>query len=413
MLDKKIVIAGLGIISPIGNTVKSFWNNLVDGKSGIKKISKFNSSKFACQYAGEITDFNMIDYGFSRKYERKLDDFTKYALAATKMCIDDAKMELKNLNSRSVGVFVGNCLGGVGLGERELFHLYQDGVQAVSPYQAISWFYTAPQGQISISFGIKGFSKTFVADRNSSDVAFGKAYEAIKLNRARAIFVCGTEGGLSQYGYLGFDTSNMITKRNQVDAYRPYDLTRSGLILGEGSATLLLEEEEEAKRRGASIYAEVLAYEQTCDGIDHEKSDNSGAELKRAIINCIKKSGLEIKDIDYINLDGSGTWEDDLTEMRVLKAIFRDRLKDVLLSCPKASYGHTFGAAGLMDMIVNCLVIHKGMVPPTINHYNKDPSCDLDCNFNYSKPADIKTALQIARGRGGINSAILIKKYDN
>lgn len=253
MSKNRVVITGLGIISSLGNTVEEFWSKLIQGSSGIGYISKFNPEGFNCKVAGEVHNFKLTDYEMPKRLARKIDDFTEYALATTKMCIDDSKINLGDMTAEDVGIFVGNCLGGVGFGERELFNLYQKGSQFVSPYQSISWFYAAPQGQVSIYYNMKGYSKTFVADRISSDVAFGKAFEALKLNRAKHIFVCGTEGAMHPYGYLGFTKSNMITNKSTLDAYRPYDLTREGLVMGEGSGTLLLENLESALERNAQF----------------------------------------------------------------------------------------------------------------------------------------------------------------
>ena len=347
----------------------------------------------------------------SKRLEHKIDDFTKYALAATEMCIRDSKIVLKDIFQKDIGIFVGNCLGGVGFGEKELYNLYRNGSKAVSPYQAISWFYAAPQGQISIYYNIKGYSKTYVADRISSDVAFGAAFEAIKLNRVKHVLVCGTEGQMHPYGYLGFCQSNTITTDNSLDAYRPYDLARKGLVMGEGSGTLLLENLSSALERNALIYAEVLGYASTCDGVSYIKSDENGEGLKRAISLCIQRAGISKEEIDYINLDGLGNPKDDYIEQRILKDFFGKCLSNISMSAPKVSYGHTFGAAGAMDMIVNCLTIKNGIVAPTINYKYRDESCDLECTFNKKVKRNIKVVLQIARGRGGINSAILIKKY--
>lgn len=413
MSKNRVVITGLGIVSALGNTLDEFWNRLINGESGVDYISKFNAKQFECKVAGEVHDFKLENYGMPKRLAHKIDDFTKYALATTEMCIKDSKIVIEEQRQHDIGIFVGNCLGGVGFGEKELYHLYQNGSESVSPYQAISWFYAAPQGQISIYYKIKGYSKTYVADRISSDVALGAAYEAIQLNRAKHIFVCGTENQMHPYGYLGIMQSKMITSKSTLDAYRPYDLTRNGLVMGEGAGTLLLEEMETALERNAPIYAEIIGYASTCDGVHHAKSDETGDGLKRVISLCIQRAGIEKEDIDYVNLDGVASQKDDYIEQKVLKEFFKSSIDSIAFSAPKASYGHTFGAAGAMDMIVNCKAMQQGVVPPTINYKNKDDVCDLNCTYNKSVKKDINVVLQIARGRGGINSAILIKKYKN
>jgi len=276
-----------------------------------------------------------------------LDVFTHYAMAATKMAINHSGIVLEDTDREKVGVFAGNCLGGVGFGERELFNLYRKGYKDVSPYQSISWFYTAPQGQISIFYKLKGFSKTFVADRISSDIAIGYAFKSILLNRIDACFVCGTEAGIFPYGFLGFMESEVMSRRNDrpSTAYRPYDLDRDGLVLGEGAGVLLIEELEHAIKRNAKIYGEIIAFESNCDGVHHKNHDNDGSGYRDVIESCISKAKITPKEIDYINLDGSGLKEDDIIETNVLKKVFGNKVDNIALSCPKP-----------------CLVIHLG--PP-------------------------------------------------
>lgn len=414
MDGRRVVITGMGIISPSGSDLDSFWTSIINGESNIGLITKFDTTGFDIKIAGEVKNFKISDYGYPFMLTRQLDVFTHYAMAALKMSIEDSKIDLENLNRNKIGVFVGNCLGGVGFGERELFNLYQKGYNYVSPYQAISWFYAAPQGQMSIYYKLKGYSKTLVADRISSDIAIGNAYQSIQLNRIDASFVCGTEAGIFPYGFLGYIKSNVFSKRNDrpSTAYRPYDLDRDGMVLGEGSGVLLLEELEHALKRNAKIYGEILAFESNCDGVHHKNHDCKGAGYKDVIESCILKANISKKDIDYINLDGSGLKEDDIIETNVLKDVFGNKIEDIVLSCPKSMFGNTYGAAGAIDAIINCLVIKNNKVPPTINYENRDKQCDLNYTPNKAVSKDIKTVLQIARGRGGINSAMIIRKFE-
>lgn len=414
MSKRRVVITGMGIISPSGLNLESFWTSLANGYSSVDLITKFDTSAFNAKMAGEVKDFNISDYGFPVMLTRQLDVFTHYALAATKMALSDSKLELENVDKNKIGIFVGNCLGGVGFGERELYNLYTKEGNSVSPYQAISWFYTAPQGQISIYYKLKGFSKTFVADRISSDVAIGYAYKAIQLNRINASFVCGTEAGIDSYGFLGFMKNDVFSLRNDrpSKAYRPYDLDRDGMVLGEGAGTILIEELEEAIKRDANIYAEILAFESNCDGVHYKGHDHLGERYKEVIESCIAKANISINDIDYINLDGSGMKEDDIIETRVLREIFGDKINDISLSCPKSMFGHTYGAAGAIDAITNCLVIKNKKIPPTINYEYHDKQCDLNYTPNTAVVKEVKTILQIARGRGGINSAMIMRKFE-
>ena len=378
MNKRRVVITGMGIVSPAGNDLESFWESVSDGKSSIAEITKFDTSHSDIKVAAEVKDFNIRNYGFPYMLTRQLDTFTHYAMAATKMTIDDAEINLENLDRNRIGIFVGNCLGGVGLGERELFNLYQKGWESVSPYQSISWFYTAPQGQISIYYKLKGYSKTFVADRISSDIALGNAYQAIKMGRIDGSLVCGAEAGVFPYGMALFASSGVLSTRLDAHTYRPYDINRTGMALGEGAGTIMIEELEHAKKRNAKIYGEIVAFHSNCDGAHYYKNDKEGLWYETAIRTCLDKANMGTEDIDYINLDGAGLWEDDIIETNVLKNIFGKDIKDILLSCPKSMFGNTFGAAGIMDIITNCLVIKNNLVPPTINYENPDPMCDLN-----------------------------------
>ncbi len=414
MSKRRVVITGLGVVSPSGNDLDSFWKALTKGISNVGPITKFDVTNFDIKVAGEVKNFNIGDYGFPFMLTRQLDEFTHYAMAATQMALNDSLIELEDVDRDRMGIFVGNCLGGVGFGERELFNLYREGYESVSPYQSISWFYTAPQGQISIFYKLKGFSKTFVADRISSDIAIGNAYQSIKLNRLDSSLVCGTEAGVFPYGLTLFSSSGVLSKRSGQSSsiYRPYDLTRDGMAIGEGSGVLLVEELEHALKRNAPIYGEILSFSSNCDGVHHKDNDGKGKKYRDVIEACILKAGISLDEIDYINLDGSALWLDDIIETNVLKEIFGQGINNVSLSCPKSMYGNTFGAAGALDVITNCLAIKYNKVPPTINYENVDKQCNLNYTPNKSIDRTVDTTLQIARGRGGINSAMIIKRFN-
>lgn len=283
-------------------------------------------------------------------------------------------------------------------------------LKQVSPYQSISWFYTAPQGQISIFYKLKGYSKTFVADRISSDVALGYAYQSIMLNRLDTCLVCGTEAGVFPYGMSLFSSSDVLSKKRDA-CYCPYDLKRNGMVLGEGAGTLVIEELEHALKRNAPIYGEILSFSNNCDGVHHKEKNKNGKKYKEVIESCIRKANISYDEIDYINLDGAALWEDDVIETNVLKEIWGKEIGTVFLSCPKSMFGNTFGAAGALDAIINCLVIKNNTVPPTINYEDQDSNCDLNYTPNKALHRNINTVLQIARGRGGINSAMLLREF--
>ena len=252
--------------------------------------------------------------------------------------------------------------------------------------------------------------KTFVADRISSDVALGYAYQSIMLNRLDTCLVCGTEAGVFPYGMSLFSSSDVLSKKRDA-CYCPYDLKRNGMILGEGAGTLVIEELEHALKRNAPIYGEILSFSNNCDGVHHKEKNKNGKKYKEVIESCIRKANISYDEIDYINLDGAALWEDDVIETNVLKEIWGKEIGTVSLSCPKSMFGNTFGAAGALDAIINCLAIKNNTVPPTINYEDQDSNCDLNYTPNKALHRNINTVLQIARGRGGINSAMLLREF--
>lgn len=413
MEKRRVVITGLGAITSAGLDVSSFWNSVSNGKSGISPITKFDTSRYDTKIAGEIKGFNTEEFGLNNMLSRKLDEFTQYSLVTTRMAIDDSNIDLDSENKNKIGVFVGNCIGGVCYSEKQLYNLYKYGHKEVSPYQSISWFNTATQGQVSIYYKLKGYSKTFVADRISSDVAIGYAYKSILQNKIDVCFAIGTESAIAPFGFLDISNDGLLSKQNSnpEKTYSPFDLNRSGLVYGEGSGTLVIEELSHALKRDAKIYGEIIGFESNCDGEDYKNHDKTGNGYKAVMESCINKAGLSQNDIDYVNLDGCALKEDDVIETNVIKQVFGERVNDIALSCPKSVFGCTYGASGALDMIINCMVIINGVIPPTINYKTPDKQCDLNYTPNVAVKRSVNVAMQVARGRGGINSALLIRKY--
>ncbi|MBD3317002.1 MAG: hypothetical protein GF344_14530 [Chitinivibrionales bacterium] len=413
-MKRRVVITGLSTISPAGLTIQRFWDTLTRGRSVVKPISKFNSHGFETRMAGEIANFNVKDYKFPFMLTRQLDLFCQYALAATEDLFENAGVDLERMNKDRVGIFVGNCLGGVGFGESELYNLYRRGWSEVSQFQATAWFYAAIQGQVSIYYKLKGMSKTYTADRISSDAAIGNAWRAILLDRIDCAVAGGSEAGLYPYGYVGYCAANLFSRNNEnpESAYRPFCIDADGIVLGEGACFLLLETLEHAKARNAPIYGELLAQVSNCDGYHHSKHDPKGKGLERAIRSCLERAELQAERIDYINLDGMARRDDDIREANALKSVFGKRIKAINMSCPKVTYGHTFGAAGAFDAATNCLVLRDGIIPPTINCENLRDDLGIDVTPNKSLEKDVNYTMQIATGRGGLNSAMLIVRYN-
>ncbi len=403
---KRVVITGLGVAAPSGVGKEDFWRNMKEGRSFISKITKFDASSYPFQMAGEIKELKMPPC-FSPRLLRKLDRFSHLSLITTEEAIQDAKLKLAEEDLERIGIIIGNLLGGWQFAETELRDLHLHGVKEVSSYQATAWFPAAPQGEISIYYKTKGYSKTIVADRASGLAAIGYAFRTVKDNRADIIFAGGCEAPITPYALLCCSTSGELAKR----IYRPFDRERDGYIIGEGSGILVLEELERALKRQVPIYAEVVGYETTSDGYHPVKCAPDGRELARAIRMALNQGGIEPEEIDYISLDGAATKEGDRTETLAIKEVFGEYAYQIPMSAPKSIIGNLLGASGVIDLITTLLTMKEGTILPTINYENPDPGCDLDYVSNRAREGVVRNALIISRGRGGINTALLVKRW--
>lgn len=407
----KIAITGIGIVSPSGIDKRKFWSNVSHGRSAVEKITRFDASKYPSHIAGHVHELDAYS-NVSSRLLKKIDLFSHMALVASEMALQDANINLENENKERVGIFMGNAIGGWLYAETELRDLYLEGREGVSPFMASAWFPAAPQGQVSIHYGIKGYSKTVVSDRASSLMAIG--YAAKTLNRGKNDFILagGMEAPVTPYALLCCNTSGVLSKNNaQPDkAYKPYDKNRDGFAIAEGAGIVLLESEERAQKRGAHIYASIIGYGTTTDGVDRIDPATDGVELANAITIALKDAGLNPSDIDYICLDGAGTKMGDITETKAIKQVFNGTSSKLACSAPKSVFGNMLGATGAVDVITTLLAMEHGVIPPTINLENPDPECDLDYTANVAKEKQIENALIINRGRGGINCVLVLQK---
>jgi len=401
---KEVVITGVGIVAPPGVSKREFWQNIKAGKSFISPIKRFDASNYPSQVAGQIENLN-VD-GLPRRLLKKIDKFSVMALIATDQAIKDASLNLAREDPYSMGIFIGNVLGGWLYAETELRDLYVEGRKGVSPYLASAWFPAAPQGQISIYYGIKGYSKTVVADRASALMAIGYAAQVIENKKLDIAFAGGTEAPVTPYALLCCSTEGSLSK----GPYRPFDKERDGFVIGEGAGILILEDIGHAIKRGANIYGLITGYGTFCNGVDRIMPDPSGRGLARAIRATLNMAGYRPEDIDYICADGMGTKLGDISETRAIKEVFGSHAKRIPISAPKSMFGHLLGASGAVDLIITLLAMQDGTLPPTINYKTKDPECDLDYVPNQSRPKEIERALIISRGRGGINAVLAIER---
>ena len=409
---KRIAITGFGIVAPSGIDKKAFWANMKAGRSAIKKIERYDSSLYPSHIGGQIHDLDAYSHVSSRLLQ-KIDPFSHMALIASELALKDAGIDVSKENLNNIGIFMGNALGGWLYGETELRDLYIEGREGVSPYMASAWFPAAPQGQVSIYYGIKGYSKTIVSDRASSLMAIGHAIKILIKDKVEFILAGGMEAPLSPYGLLCCNTNGQLSKNNEhpEEAYKPFDKNRDGFVVGEGAGIMILESEDRAKKRGKKAFAYITGYGTTCDGVDRIKADPNGKQLARAIRIALDDAGYKPEDIDYISLDGAATVEGDISEVAAIKEVFGEYAKDIPVSAPKTMFGNLLGASGAVDVLVTVLAMEHSLIPPTLNLKEIDPQC---AGLNYcrdkAKEHNIRRAIVISRGRAGINAVLALEK---
>ncbi len=404
------MITGLGIVAPSGIGRRQFWANIKSGRSFIRKITRFDASRYPSHIAGQIDDLEKYSH-VSERLLKKIDAFSHMALIASELALQDAGIDIKKEDPNLVGIFLGNAIGGWLYAETELRDLYIEGREGVSPYLASAWFPAAPQGQVSIYYGIKGFSKTVVADRASSLEAIGYARKTLSKGKLNMILAGGMEAPVTPYALLCCNTYGSLSCDNEhpQTAYRPFDKKRSGFVIGEGAGIVVMEGIERAKNRNANILALISGYSATCDGVDRINPAKDGKELSRAIKMALSDAKTSSDEIDCISLDGLAVESWDDSELLALKEVFGNRAKDIPLSCPKSMFGNLLGASGALDLIVTVLAMEHSLLPPILN-LDEPAVSGLNYIVKEAKEHRINKVLIISRGRGGINSVLVVEK---
>ncbi len=410
-MKQRIAVTGIGVISPAGLKKETFWANLKAGRSFIDEIKRFDSSLYPSRIAGQVHELDYYSH-LSGRLIKKIDLFSHLALVASEQAFKDSKLDLEAVDKNRVGVFMGNALGGWLFAETELRDLYLEGREGISPYMASAWFPAATQGQVTIYYGLKGYSKTIVADRASSALAIWYGSRVLNDKKSDFILAGGMEAPITPYALLCANTYGSLSKNNlnPRTAYRPFDLDRDGFVIGEGSGILMLEREAEAKARGVDIHGFIKGIGFSSDGVHRRKYSSNPEALEYAIKECLKSCQWSKNDIDYICLDGEATPWGDVLEVKALNNVFNSRLKDISLSAPKSMFGNLLGAQSALDLVATLLSMKNDLVLPTVNYQEKDPQCDIDCTANKPLSRKINKALILARGRGGINVILGIEK---
>jgi len=410
----RVVITGMGVIAPNGIGIENFWDSLVHGRSGVKKITRFDISSYSTKIAGEVKDFDPLDY-MSPKSARRMDRFSQFAVACARMALDDAKIEVTQNNSDRIGIAIGSALGGIPSAEEQHNIFMEKGLKRTDPLLATKLFLGAATSQISIEIGINGHSNTIGGACSVGTDCIGYAFYAIRNNLADIMITGGSEAPLAPLTFGAFCQIGALSIRNgdPTSASRPFDKERDGFVMSEGAGLLVLEDLEKALTRRAPIYAEILGYGTTIDAYNMTHPLPTGEQAKKAIQLALQSANLKPSDIDYINAHGSSTPLNDKIETMITKEIFGEYAHRLPISSIKSMTGHPLGAGGSIEAIASVLTIERQFIPPTINYEFKDPECDLDYVPNKGRKAIVSTVLSNSYGFGGKNSAIIIRKFTN
>ncbi len=413
-MGRRVVITGLGVVSSLGNTVEEFWNNIINGRSGISRISKFDVSEYPSQIASEIRDFNPDEF-ISPKDAKRLALFTQYAIFAAKKALEDAGLEINEENADKIGVLIGSGIGGIEVLEEQIEKLITKGPKRVSPFFIPMMISNMASGNVSIYTGAKGPNSNAVTACASGTTAIGEAMEMIKRGDADIMIAGGTEASITPSALAGFGNMKALSTRNDEPekASRPFDAERDGFVIGEGGGILILEELESARKRGAKIYAELLGYGSTGDAYHMTQPSPGGEGAARAMELAIRKAGIAREELGYINAHGTSTPLNDKLETNGIKTVFKEHAYKLMVSSTKSMTGHLLGAAGGIEAVICAKTLKEGIVPPTINYENPDPECDLDYVPNEAREyPGLKYVMSNSFGFGGQNACLVLGKFE-
>ncbi len=412
-MKRRVVVTGMGAITPVGNDVATTWRSLIEGKSGTAPITKFDASKFPVRFAAEVKGFNPLDF-MDRKEAKRADQYTQYAVAASRQAMTNAGLVERNgMDPDRIGVIIGSGIGGLKSFEEQHDVYRERGVGKISPFFIPMFIADIAAGIVSMMFNAKGPNYATVSACATSAHAIGDAYRTIQYGDADLMITGGAEATVTPMAIGGFANMKALSERNDSPetASRPFDATRDGFVMGEGAGILILEELEHALGRGATIYAEIVGYGATGDAYHLTAPAPDGEGAQRAMKRALKDAGLQPKDIQYINAHGTSTPANDFNETRAIKAVFGEEAKKVNVSSTKSATGHMLGAAGAVEAVVSAMVVGTGIIPPTINYNCPEPELDLNYTPNTSVKRDVNAVLSNSFGFGGHNTTLAIKRY--
>ncbi|MEX3557312.1 MAG: beta-ketoacyl-ACP synthase II [Burkholderia sp.] len=411
MSRRRVVVTGLGLISPVGNNVADGWANLVAGHSGIANITKFVATNYSARFAGEVKGFNVEDY-LPAKEARHMDTFIHYGIAAGMQAMKDSGIEVTEENAERFGVVVGSGIGGLPMIEVTQTELLNRGPRRISPFFVPASIINMISGHLSIKFGLKGPNLAIVTACTTGLHCIGEAARLIEYGDADVMIAGGAEATVSPLGIGGFAAARALSQRNDdpATASRPWDKDRDGFVLGEGAGVMVLEEYEHAKSRGAKIYVEVSGYGMSADAYHMTAPVEDGDGARRCMLAALRNAGVNPDQVSYLNAHGTSTPLGDLTETIGIKRAFGDRAKQMVVNSTKSMTGHLLGGAGGLESVFTVLAVHNQVSPPTINIFNQDPECDLDYCANEARDLKIDVALKNSFGFGGTNGTLVFKR---
>lgn len=409
----RVVVTGIGLITALGTGIEKSWKRITAGETGIAKIESYDATEMPVQIAAEVKDFDPMEFGIEKKEVKKLARNTQFAIAATKMALEDSKLEINEGNAEEIGVIVSSGIGGIEIFEAQHQTMLEKGVKRISPFTIPAMIANMASGNIGIYFGAKGPNKSIVTACAAGTHSVGDAFELIKNGRAKAMIAGGTEASITPFAMNAFANMKALSTRNDepAKASRPFSADRDGFVMGEGAGVLILEELEHAKARGAKIYAEVVGYGETCDAYHITAPADGGEGAARAFKMALKEGNIALEDVTYINAHGTSTPANDRNETAAIKVVFGEHAKDLMVSSTKGATGHGLGAAGGIEAVIIAKAISEGVVPPTINYDNPDAECDLNYVPNNAVEKEINVAMSSSLGFGGHNAVIAMRKY--
>lgn len=412
-MKRRVVITGVGVVTPLGIGKEPFWEGLVAGRSGVGPVTQFDASRLDTRIAAEVKEFDPTQF-MDRKDARRMDRFAQFAVAAARLALEDGAVDLDRIDRDRAGVLIGSGIGGIHSLEENCRALFEKGPGRVSPFFVPMMIPDMASGQVSIHFGLRGHNSCSVTACASGTHSIGDAFRVVQRGDADLMLTGGTEAAVTELSMAGFSAARALSTRNDEPerASRPFDADRDGFVLGEGAGVLILEELQHALNRGAHIYAEVIGYAATADAYHITAPAPEGDGAARALAQVLRDAEIEPEDVDYINAHGTSTEYNDHFETLAIKKVFGEHAYRLAVSSTKSMTGHLLGAAGGVEAIATALAIERGILPPTINYETPDPNCDLDYVPNEARNASVRIAISNSFGFGGHNAVLALRRYE-